>query len=321
VNRYGRKETTMHRSFWNLINVSAIIVGLVVIGGCTAPPSPTAIPVGGLEGTISDGSTGEPVPEAQVTVAGQAGVFTLVTGSDGAYEVAALPAGAYLVSVQATGYHANATQVGVVADVVSSGNVTLESAEAGVVVVSPTPAPAPTSTPAPTPTPQPQPTDTPAPTPSPSPTPTPAPTVVHRVDTRSRAAVTSAPPVLLEPRDDSRFHGPARITFRWEGPCCLADDEYYVVSIPHPLGVEEGWVKRTEWLAPDYLYLLVPESRQLTWSVSVRRHTGAYANGQWKGPIVSGISETWRFLWYTDGKGTHTSPLPTLVSPLPTPSP
>jgi hypothetical protein len=308
----------MPKSFWKSLIIGTVIAGLVVMAGCTAPPSPTAIPVGGLEGTILDGSTGEPVPEAQVTVAGQAGVFTLVTGSDGVYEVAALPAGAYLISVQATGYHANATQVGVVADVVSSGNVTLESAEVSVVVVSPTPAPAPTNTPAPTPTPRP--TETPEPTPSPSPTPTPA-TVVRRMDTPSRAATTYAAPVLLEPRDDSRFHGPARITFRWEGPCCLAADEYYVVSIPHPLGVEEAWVKRTEWLAPDYLYLLVPESRQLTWSVSVRRHTGAYENGQWKGPIVSGISEAWRFLWYTGGKGARTSPLPTPASPLPTPSP
>jgi hypothetical protein len=311
----------MSKLLWRLINISAIIAGLVVMGGCAAPPSPTAIPMGGLEGIISDGSTGEPVPEAQVTVAGQAGVFTLATGSDGVYEVAALPAGAYLISVQATGYHANATQVGVAADVVSSGNVTLESAKAAVAVVSPTPAPAPTATLVPTPTPRPQLTNTPAPTPSPSPTPTPAPTAVRRVDTQSRAVTTYAAPELLEPRDDSGFHGPARITFRWEGPCCLAADEYYVVSIPHPLGVEEGWVKDTEWLAPDYLYLLVPESRQLTWSVSVRRHTGAYANGQWKGPIVSGISETWRFLWYPGGKGARTSPLPTPVSPLPTPSP
>jgi len=310
----------MPKSFWNLnIGAITIIIGLLVMGGCTAPPSPTAIPMGGLEGTISNGSTGEPVPEAQVTVAGQAGVFTLVTNSDGVYEVAALPAGAYLVSVQATGYHANATQVGVVADVVSSGNVTLESAEVAVVVVSPTPAPAPTATPVPTP--QPQPTHTPEPTAVPSPTPAPAPTVVRRVDTQSRAVTTYAAPVLVEPRDNAKFHGPARIPFRWEGPCCLADDEYYVVSIPHPLGVEEGWVKGTEWQAPDYLYLLVPESRQLTWSVSVRRHTGAYANGQWQGPIVSGISETWRFLWYTGGKGARTSPLPTPVSPLPTPSP
>ena len=91
-----------------------------------------------------------------------------------------------------------------------------------------------------------------------------------------------------------------------------------MVSIPHPQGVEEGWVKATEWTAPDYLYLLVPESHVLTWGVSVRRHTGEYPNGQWKGPIVSQISANWRLMWYPRG-GTFTSPLPTPVSPLATP--
>ena len=128
-----------------------------------------------------------------------------------------------------------------------------------------------------------------------------------------------AAPVLHEPRDESEFSGPQRITFRWAGSCCLAVDEYYVVSIPHPLGVEEGWVKTTEWEVPDYVYLLAPESRLFTWSVSVRRHTGEYPNGQWKGPVVSYISEVWRFWWYSGG--TFSSPLPRPVSPLPTPEP
>ncbi|MDY7077955.1 MAG: hypothetical protein SXV54_13650 [Chloroflexota bacterium] len=82
--------------------------------------------------------------------------------------------------------------------------------------------------------------------------------------------------------------------------------------------MEEGWVKTTMWQAPDYLYLLVPESHRLTWNVSVRRHTGEHPNGQWKGKIASSISETWHFEWYPD-EDISSSPLPTPPSPLPTP--
>jgi VCBS repeat-containing protein len=274
-----------------------------------------------LEGTISDTNTGEPVVGAQVTIAGQVGVFTLTTGADGKYKAADLPAGTYLVSVQATGYYVNAVQVGVVADVVSSGNVALESTGAADVATTSTPVPSPTHTPTPAPTIPPSVTPSPAPTVTPSPTSTRTPVPTHQVPLGSRSMAAYVAPVLLEPRDESKFVGPKQITFRWSGSCCLAADEYYVVSIPHPLGVEEGWVKTTEWEAPDYLYLLVPKSRLLTWSVSVRRHTGEYSNGQWRGPIVSPISETWRFWWYTGGGGAFVSPLPTPVSPLPTPSP
>ncbi|MEE8391481.1 MAG: hypothetical protein V3S14_11885, partial [Anaerolineae bacterium] len=193
----------------------------------------------------------------------------------------------------------------------------------------PTPAPPPTRTPVSEATPTPTVTPSPMPSVVPSPTPTPTPiseaTPTRGASTGSRSTSAYAAPVLLEPRDESRFVGPKQLVFRWTcypvAPCCLAADEYYVVSIPHPLGVEEGWGKTTEWEAPDYLYLLVPESRLLTWSVSVRRHTGEYSNGQWKGPIVSPISEIWRFWWYTRGGGAPTSPLPTPVSPLPTPGP
>jgi hypothetical protein len=301
--------------------VGLLILGLVAVGGCAAPPSPTPLPTGGLEGVISDESSGEPIPDAQVTVAGQVGVFTVTADGDGRYEVADLPAGTYLISVQATGYYVNTTQVGVVADVVSSGNVALESAQVAVAAD----LPAPTATPMPTQTPTPRPTDTPEPTPLPSPTPTPiptpTPTPASRTSTQAQAVPARSAPAMVEPRNESTFSGPRRITFQWRGPCCLAADEYYVVSIPHPLGVEEGWVKTTSWEAPDYLYLLVPESRQLTWNVSVRRHTGEYANGQWKGPIVSPISATWRFSWYTGGGKSPASPLPTPVSPLPTATP
>jgi hypothetical protein len=299
---------------WKVILASAVMVGVLMVGGCgvSTPPVPTPVPTGGLEGLVSDGSTGAPVADAQVTVAGQAGVFTLATGPDGKYKVADLLAGAYLVSGQATGYSVNVAQVGVVANVVSSGNLALEPAAAAVAAV----ATAVPSTPIPTPL---------SPTPivitvvvSPVPSATPAPVSTPRAQAKSAHGA----PVLSEPRDGSVFVGPQQITFRWAGSCCLAADEYYVVSIPHPQGVEEAWVKTLAWTSPDYLYLLVGRSRELTWNVSVRRHTGQYPNGQWTGPIVSPLSQTWRLTWHTGGEGGPVSPLPAPpISPLALPAP
>jgi len=291
------------------------VLAILLLGGCTASNllMPTAPPTGGLEGIISNSSTGAPIAGAQVTVAGQAGVFTLTADNEGKYKVTALPAGPYLISVQAAGCYADAIQVGVVANVTSSGNLALYPAEAVAAEL----APAPTATPLPTPTAQ--------PTPSPivvtvvvTPISTQTPVPVSRPPAAAQASIAHTAPALIEPRDESVFVGPRRILFQWTGSCCLAADEYYVVSIPHPQGVEEAWVKSTSWESPDYLYLLVPPSRKLTWNVSVRRHTGQYPNGQWKGPIVSPLSETWSFTWHA-GKERSSSPLPTPVSPLPTP--
>ncbi len=304
-----------------MVYLSTIVIVLLVTSGCATPPSPTIAPDGSLEGIVADASTGAPLEGAQVTVAGQVGVFTVATDSNGKYKVTALPVGAYLISVQATGYYVSTAQMGVVANVTSSGDVALEPAVVAVVTATPTSTPASTATPTLLPTSTPSiATPTAVATPTPTPTPASKASPTRQPSTSSRTASTYAAPVLVEPLDKSVFVGPKRITFRWSGSCCLADDEYYVVSIPHPKGVEEGWVKTTFWEAPDYVYLLAPKSRQLTWNVSVRRHTGEYPNGQWKGPIVSSISETWYFMWYTRG-GASSSPLPTPCSPLPAPRP
>ena len=325
-----------------IVCVGVIMAGLLIVGGCKSSADPSALPAGSLKGIVSDASTGAPLPGAQVSIAGQVGVFTVTSGPDGAYQAGDLPPGPYLISAQATGYYVNAVQVGVVSNIASDGNLALDPDEVVVVVVTPTPVPTSpasptppaTATPTPVPTRTPRPSVTPGPMATVSPTPTATPTL--RVEPQDKAAsptpvpTRQAPsvsrpvsphgaPVLMEPLDYSTFTGPRRIMFRWQGSCCrLAADEYYVVSIPHPQGVEEAWVKATFWESPLYLYLLVPESRQLTWSVSVRRHTGAYPNGQWKGPIVSQISETWRFTWHADGGGPQ-SPLAVPDSPLPAP--
>ncbi len=130
------------------------------------PSPPTPIPVGSVEGIVSDASTGAPVPGAQVTIAGRVGVLTLATGDDGKYEVAALPTGPYLISVQSTAYCVTTTQVSVMDNVASSGNISLESAVVAAALA------VPTSTPMPAPT---APSATPTPTIVASPIPTPMP--------------------------------------------------------------------------------------------------------------------------------------------------
>lgn len=310
-----------------------IAIVLIFASGCQPTPVSTPTPTGGLEGLITDASNGATIADAQVTIAGQSGVFTLASDAAGQYQGDKLIAGAYLISVQAPGYYVNAIQVGVVAGVASTANVALTPANAPVeevvtekiTVIEVTSTPAPTAIPVPTSTPNDTPEPTPTLTPQPTATPTAAPRATARPATRPTARPTACPPTgvkysapqLIEPLDYTTFYGVRRITFVWEGPCCLGPDEYYVVSIPHPRGVEEGWVKGTSWTAPDYLYLLLPESKQLTWSVSIRRHTGQFANGQWTGPIVSPISKVWHFSWEIPGgqispvSGSSTSPLST----------
>ena len=198
-----------------IICTGVAIASLLVTGGCAAPPSPTAAPTGSLEGIVTDASTSAPVPEVQVTIAGQAGVFTVAADADGRYEVAGLPAGAYLVSAQATGYFINVAQVGVAANIMSSGDIALEPAVVAVVTATPTSAPAPTDTP----TPIMPPTDTPTPTVAATLSPTQTPISARQASTAAQSRSTHAAPVLLEPGDGSVFTGPRRITFRWAGSC------------------------------------------------------------------------------------------------------
>jgi len=114
-------------------------------------------------------------------------------------------------------------------------------------------------------------------------------------------------PRLLSPHDGTRFQGDrATVVLEWEAVGTLAADEYYVVSIPHREGEDEGWTKGTVWPVPAYLYTLGLPSREYRWSVVVRRHTGFKPNGQKDGPAIGQVSETRSFFWDVQ----PTSPLP-----------
>ncbi len=319
------------RNGYKLVLIGITLISLTLAGGCDTVPSATPLPGGGLEGIVSDVNTGAPIVGAQVNVAGQVGVFTLTTDKGGRYQAHDLPAGSYLVSVQATGYYVGTSQVGVASGAVSQGNVALEPDALAAPSPAPTASLQPTYTPLPTYTPWPtytplaaaslsaSATETPEPPPSPTASPTAAPTPGSLPPRPAPPRGHHTAPILLEPEDESVFVGPRRIIFRWTGVCCLAQDEYFVISITHPWGVEEAWLKGMSWKSPDYLYLLVPESGRLPWNVTVRRHTGEHPNGQWKGPIVSPVSQTWHIVWHVI-EGPE-SPLAPPVSPLAPPTP
>jgi len=67
------------------------------------------------------------------------------------------------------------------------------------------------------------------------------------------------------------FYGQnAAIILRWSDVGPLAEDEWYVVSIPHQRGEEVGVTRETEWQVPEYMWWLRPPSARLYWSVGVR---------------------------------------------------
>lgn len=174
------------------------------------------------------------------------------------------------------------------------------------------------------------PTDTPLPsaTPTAAPaatdTPTPPPPTSTPISTRTR---TSQPPTatptatralhpastLLSPPDGMHFEPQETIILRWSDVGPLADDEWYVVRIPHERGEEVGVTRETEWEVPAYMWLLRPPSGRLFWSVSVRVRSSEGIPGNadlW--PAAGAESAPRSFVWLA---GTRTP------TPPPTPGP
>jgi hypothetical protein len=91
-----------------------------------APPSlaPASPPLTGLEGRITDASTGHALPGAVVAYRGPAAGQT-TSGGDGRYRVTELPAGAYEVVAVAPGYAQSRNRAGVVAETLTTDNLAL----------------------------------------------------------------------------------------------------------------------------------------------------------------------------------------------------
>lgn len=173
---------------------------------------------------------------------------------------------------------------------------------------------APTDTPRPTvaPTAAEIPTDTPTP-PASTPTPTQAPTRTPQPPTLTPTATHALhpAPTLLSPPNEMHFEPQEAIVLRWTDVGPLADDEWYVVRIPHERGEEVGVTRDTQWQVPAYVWLLRPPSGRLFWSVSVRVRASEGIPGNadlW--PAAGAESAPRSFVWLA---GTRT--------PTPTPTP
>ena len=161
----------------------------------------------------------------------------------------------------------------------------------------------PTSTPTQTPTPAPTATRTATPKPTATRRPTQTPTNTPVPPTPTPTVRWFSAPTLLEPADGATFSGyDAVITLRWTEVGTLAEDEYYVVSIPHTQGTDEQWVKTASCQVPAFLYDYGFASRVYEWTVVVKRHTGTRPNGMKDGVPVGDPSPTWHFTWQYTGK-------------------
>lgn len=160
----------------------------------------------------------------------------------------------------------------------------------------PTGTAAPTATATPVP-PTEAPTEAPAGATAPPPTPT-ATRLLH------------AAPTPLAPADGIAFYGRnVPIVLRWSDAGPLAEDEWYVVRIPHPRGEEVGVTRETEWQVPAYMWWLRPPSARLFWSVGVRVRISEGVPGNadlW--PAAGAESAPRSFVWLE-----HT-PTPTATS-------
>lgn len=176
------------------------------------------------------------------------------------------------------------------------------------VVVAPTDTPRPSGMPTATPAP----TDTPTPVP-PTFTPTAGPTDTPRPPTPTPTRAPHPAPALLAPPDGMHFEPQETILLRWTDVGPLADDEWYVVRIPHEYGEEVGVTRETQWQIPAYVWLLRPPSGRLYWSVSVRvRITDEIPGNADQWPAAGAESPPRSFVWLA---GTRTP------TPMPTPTP
>jgi TonB-linked SusC/RagA family outer membrane protein len=96
----------------------ALLVGL--------PSSGAAQEVGQVAGTVTDSSSGQGIGGAQILVTGT--TFGTVSGDDGRYSIARVPAGTHTIQVRRVGYSPREVRVTVAAGEAASLNVALRSA-------------------------------------------------------------------------------------------------------------------------------------------------------------------------------------------------
>ena len=90
-------------------------------------------------------------------------------------------------------------------------------------------------------------------------------------------------------------------TLAWTSVGTLGPDEYYVVTIPHRLGVDEQWTTDTSLTLPKYLFRLGFSDRRYQWDVRVKQHTGTKPNGGMDGTDRGEVSVSRVLVWRSTG--------------------
>jgi hypothetical protein len=104
----------------NFIFQSLLIVTLFVTSGCDDYKKPA-----GLNGTVTDGITGQPISKAEITLSGET-VATSTTGDNGTYAFTDLNEGNHRILVTKQGYKSNNIDVTVSYGKIERGDIALQ---------------------------------------------------------------------------------------------------------------------------------------------------------------------------------------------------
>ncbi len=134
-----------------------------------------------------------------------------------------------------------------------------------------------------------------------------------------------AAPILVSPDNGASFQGQdAAIFLTWQSVGHLKADEYYNVSMRYSqngqIQFAGGWVQKTEWRVPDWLFGRADQGR-FEWNVTVHQAFTIRQDGSKEGPAISPKSETRFFIWTEKEEKAPTpeGPSPTPEGPSPTP--
>lgn len=94
------------------LRVALAAVSVTVLLAACGPPIPPQQNYATISGVVTDGTTGQPLAGATVTIDS---VLTATTGSDGSYTVANVPIGPYTVIESADGFQQHQDQGSVAA--------------------------------------------------------------------------------------------------------------------------------------------------------------------------------------------------------------
>src|SRR5581483_8355516 len=101
--------------FIKLTLITAAILGIGMLTGAGSAKANTVLALTTVTGTVTDGSSGHPVPNAEVTFTSVSGKIATRSGADGRFSIT-LPAGMYHLAIQAKGFSSATREAFTVSD-------------------------------------------------------------------------------------------------------------------------------------------------------------------------------------------------------------